>query len=250
MRVRGLLVAGLVGLTITVGASGPDVAPTLRITSPLGRTGLPGAIRIVARLDGADKRPPTKVDFLVDQVLLASDTDGPPYEALWSDDNPFERRELTARAEFADGPPLTDTVVLNPMTVAEAAEVTSVALETSVLTPKGQFVRGLMPSAFHVFENDEEQDLDGVSQKREPALFAVLVDSSQSMALRADGLRAAARRLLDPLAPEDEVVVAPFSRHILSLTGPTTDRRTALDAIAGIRPAGGTAILDALQEAV
>src|SRR6185503_16847932 len=30
----------------------------------------------------------------------------------------------------------------------------------------------------------------------------------------------------------------------------TTDRRTALDAIAGIRPAGGTAILDALQEAV
>jgi len=252
MRVRGLLVGGLLGLTITVGASGSgaDDAQTLRITSPLGRTGLPGTIRIVARLDGSDKRAPTKVDFLVDQMPLASDTDGPPYEALWSDDNPFERRELTARAEFADGPALTDSVVLNPMTVTEAAEVTSVALETSVLTPKGQFVRGLTRGAFHVFENDEEQDLDAVSQRREPALFAVLVDSSQSMALRADGLRAAARLLLEPLAPEDEVVVAPFSRHILTLTGPTTDRRTALEAIAGIRPAGGTAILDALQEAV
>src|SRR6188472_1628609 len=124
MRARGLLVAGLVGLTVTVGASvpGPDDAQTLRITSPLGRTGLPGAIRIVARLDGSSKRTPTRVDFLVDQMLLASDTDGPPYEALWSDDNPFERRELTARAEFEDGLPLTDTVVLNPMTVAEAAE--------------------------------------------------------------------------------------------------------------------------------
>jgi len=119
MRVRGLLVAGLVGLTVTVGASYPGAndAPTLRITSPLGRTGLPGTIRIVARLDGSDKRVPTRVDFLVDQVPLASDTDGPPYEALWSDDNPFERRELTARAEFGDGPALTDTVVLNPMTV-------------------------------------------------------------------------------------------------------------------------------------
>jgi VWFA-related protein len=251
MRVRRLLVAGLVALAVSVGASASasDDAPALRITSPLGRTGLPGTIRIVARLDGSDKRLPTKVDFLVDNMPLTSDTDGPPYEALWSDDNPFERRELTARAEFDDGPALTDTVILNPMTVSEATEVTSVALETSVLTPKGQFVRGLTAEAFHVYENDEEQELDAVSQRREPALFAVLVDSSQSMAMRADALRLAARRLLEPLAAEDEVVVAPFSRHILELTGPTTDRRTALDAIAGIRPSGGTAILDALEEA-
>ncbi len=252
MHVRGLLVAGLMGLTVAVGATGRDAdgdTQTIRITSPLGRTGLPGTIRIVARLDGPAKRVPTQVDFLVDQVLLASDADGPPYEALWSDENPFERRELTVRAVFDDGVGLTDTVVLNPMTVTEAAEVNSVALETSVLTPKGQFVRGLTMGAFHVFENDEPQDLDVVTQRREPALFAVLVDSSQSMALRADSLRTAARRLLEPLAAEDEVVVAPFSRRILHLTGPTTDRRTALDAIAGIRPAGGTAILDALQEA-
>jgi Ca-activated chloride channel family protein len=44
-------------------------------------------------------------------------------------------------------------------------------------------------------------------------------------------------------------MVAPFSRHIIHVTGPTLDRRTALDAIANIKPAGGTAILDALQEA-
>ena len=30
-----------------------DDAPAIKITSPLGRTGLPGTIRIVARLDGA-----------------------------------------------------------------------------------------------------------------------------------------------------------------------------------------------------
>ncbi len=45
------------------------------------------------------------------------------------------------------------------------------------------------------------------------------------------------------------MVVAPFSRTITSVTGPTTDRATALDAISAIKHAGGTAILDAAGEA-
>src|SRR6185436_5951364 len=76
-----------------------------------------------------------------------------------------------------------------------------------------------------------------------------LVDSSQSMSTRAAALRTAARQLLEPLAAEDEVIVAPFSRHILNVTGPSTDRATSLAAIANITPSGGTAILDALKEA-
>ena len=67
-------------------------APELRITSPLGRTGLPGTIRIVARLENLDPRKPVAVQFFVDGQLLASDTDGPPFDAHWTDENPFERR--------------------------------------------------------------------------------------------------------------------------------------------------------------
>jgi Ca-activated chloride channel family protein len=250
-RCHSVAVLGLFLLTaapVSAEAQTPTAA-TLRITSPLGRTGLTGTIRIVARLDADGGHAPRQVDFYVDKLLLASDLDGPPYEALWGDDNPFERRELTARAEFDAGPALTSTVVLPPLQVAEAAEVTSVALEASVVNAKGQFVRGLTAADFAVFENSDAQSIDVVAQKREPALFAVLVDSSQSMAMRADALKAAASRLLEPLAPEDEVLVAPFSRHILHLTGPTTDRATALAAISDITPSGGTAILDALREA-
>jgi hypothetical protein len=76
----------------------------LQITSPLGRTGLPGTIRIVARLDNAGGDVPTEVQFLVDGQPLSSDTDGPPYEALWHDENPFEQRELKARAVFPRAP--------------------------------------------------------------------------------------------------------------------------------------------------
>jgi Ca-activated chloride channel family protein len=249
-RGAGAAIFGILLAALGARPAADRALPSLHITSPLGRTGLPGTIRIVARLEGTQTlgHEPAAVRFYVDKLLLASDTDGPPYDAVWTDDNPFERRELMVQAEFATGETLTDTVVLNPLQMTEATEITSVAIEASVLDDKGHFVRDLAASDFEVFEDAQPQELNLFSQKREPALFALLVDSSQSMAMRADVLRATAARLLSVLAADDEVVIAPFSRHIVSVTGPTIDRTTAMDAIAAIKPAGGTAILDVLQE--
>jgi Ca-activated chloride channel homolog len=226
-----------------------DRLPTLRITSPLGRTGLPGTIRIVARLDGDEPRVPLHAEFYVDKLYLTSDTDGAPFEAHWDDDNPFERRELMVRAELPGGEVITDAVVLEPLAVTEASEVTSVAIEASVVDAKGRFVRDLTAADFELAEAAEPQIIDLVSQERAPALFTLLVDSSQSMAMRATAVRATARALLDPLHPQDRVVVAPFAKGITSVTGPITDHATILEAIGAIRPAGGTAILNSLREA-
>jgi VWFA-related protein len=231
-------------------AAPADAASALRITSPVGRTGLTGTIRIVVRLDGDQPAEPPKVEFYVDKMHLSDDTDGPPYEALWNDDNPFERREISVRAELPSGEVLTDSVTLDSLSVAEAVEVTSVAVEASIVDAKGHFVRNLSASDFQLLENDVAQQIDVVSQRREPALFVLLVDSSQSMALRYDEVRAAARRFLEPLHPDDVVVVAPFSRELTGYTGPTRDHATIIDAIGAIRPSGGTAILDALRSVV
>jgi Mg-chelatase subunit ChlD len=70
------------------------------------------------------------------------------------------------------------------------------------------------------------------------------------MALRYSAVRAAAAQMLEPLHPDDEVIVAPFARAITAVTGPTRDHATVLDAISAIQPAGGTAILDAIQQVV
>jgi VWFA-related protein len=226
-----------------------DSGPTLRITSPLGRTGLPGTIRIVARLDGLTPRDPVPVIFYVDGVVLSSDTDGPPYDALWTDDNPFEKRDLAVEAELPSGRIVRGTMVLKPLEVTEAAEVSSVAVEATVVDAKGRFVRDLTSADFQLLENDEQQTLDLIAQSREPALFALLVDGSQSMAIRSDAVRAAAKRLLEPLGAADQIIVAPFSRTITAVTGPTTDRTTVLEAISAIRHSGGTAILDAVGQA-
>ena len=227
--------------------SGPGAA-ALKITSPLGRTGLSGAIRIVVRLDGEQPPVPPRVEFYIDKLHLSDDEDGPPYEAVWSDDNPFERREIAVRAELPSGVVLTDSIVLEPLRVSEAVEVTSVAVEATVVDAKNRFIRNLTASDFQLLENDVPQTIDVVSQRREPALFVLLVDSSQSMALRYDAVRAAARRFLEPLHPDDVIVVAPFSRAVTGITGPTRDHTTIIDAIGAIKPSGGTAILDALKD--
>ena len=250
LRVILVLAALITAASGHVSLGAQAAAPALKITSPLGRTGLPGTIRIVARLEGEQPDEPPHVSFYIDKLHLADDSDGPPYEALWSDDNPFEPREISVRAEFASGAVLTDALALNALVVTEAVEVTSIAIEASVVDPKGRFVRDLTESDFTLLENAEEQEIDLVSQRRQPALFALLVDSSQSMALRYSAVRAAASQLLEPLHPDDAVIVAPFAREITTVTGPTSDHATVLEAISAIQPTGGTAILDAIQQMV
>ena len=80
------------GLVRRRGASGA-AAPTrttVRITSPLGRTGVPGVIRVVAQVQTAGRRGVLPVRFFVDGVPIGADDDGPPYAVEWTDENPYE----------------------------------------------------------------------------------------------------------------------------------------------------------------
>ena len=70
------LVLALTGMPRLNGA-GPDLS--VEITSPLGRTGIPERIRIVARVRAADGTQLEPVRFFIDSVLLGEDKDGPQY---------------------------------------------------------------------------------------------------------------------------------------------------------------------------
>ena len=50
-------------------------------------------------------------------------------------------------------------------------------------------IKDLTDKEFSLLENGEAQKLDYLRQDRDPALFALLVDSSQSMAIRTDAVR-------------------------------------------------------------
>jgi VWFA-related protein len=202
----------------------------------------------VAQIEPAPGAVLGPVNFFVDGTLLDTDTNGPPYSAEWFDANPFERRELAVEVEDNLGRKARASLVLDAYEVTELSEVTSVLLEAGVYDRQGRFVTGLGAADFAVQEDGVRQSIDLVDQERVPATFALLVDSSQSMSRRFDFVREAAGRLTAFLRPRDRVIVAPFSRRLAPLTGPTDDRRTIAEAIGHIQPVGGTAILDALVE--
>src|SRR3954469_22506656 len=161
-RFRALImpVALLTLLAVARPLARQEAAFSVRITSPLGRSGLPGTVRIVAQIQHPQNVLPGQVRFYVDKQLLGTVTDGPPYATEWVDDNPFERREISVEVSDSLGHEAHDAVVLEPFEVSEAAEVNSVLVEASVQDKQGRFVKGLPPTAFTVTENEVPQKLD------------------------------------------------------------------------------------------
>jgi Ca-activated chloride channel homolog len=231
------------------GAPGEGRVPlSVRITSPLGRTGVPGTVRIVAQVQALPGVVLQPVQFYVDGTLLSTVSDGPPYAAEWVDANPFDPREITVTVSDTLGNSAHDVVRLKPLEVFDETQVTSVLVDATVQDKAGRFVRDLTRQDFKVFEDGVPQTLDLAARDEVPATFALLVDSSQSMANRIDVVRQTASRVTGFMRPNDRMLVVPFSKTLEPITGPTDDRATVSDAIGKIAPRGGTAILDSLIE--
>lgn len=221
---------------------------TLKITSPLGRTGLVMRVRIVAQITVGQNVQMSAADFYVDGAKVGTVSNGPPYAVEWVDGNPFETRTITVQARESSGAMLVDTVVLPPFEVVEKAEVTGVLLETSVYDKAGRYVSDLTEADFTVLEDDLDQTIDFITREQVESDLVLLVDNSQSMSRRIDYVRRATERLTANLRQKDRAFVAPFNAHMGTVTGPTNDTLTLRQSIATMRAGGGTAMLDSLVE--
>ena len=254
-RERARLIVALLCLGFAIDGWSPAVltgaaqaTASIEITSPLGRTGLPGKVRIVARVATAKADVIPEVRFYVDDVLIGTDADGAPYAVEWDDKNPYERARLRAELDDPTLGVVRHAVELPSFDVVEETSVMSVAVEASVQDAKGQFIRKLPGAEFSVFEDGQQQALDTVTSEATPATFAILVDSSQSMSRNIGFVQNAAGKLTKYLRDIDTVVLAPFRNGITTITGPTRDSATIVEAVKAIKPSGGTAILDTLDD--
>ena len=245
----GLAVLGAsLGIRERVVIAAPHATLSVRITSPLGRTGLAGPIRLVAQVQQHDNVRLKPVKFYIDDALFGEAESGPPFALEWVDENPFEPREIVAEACDDAGECVRDRVLLKPLEILEQTQVSGVLLEASVQDGTGRYVGGLTLDDFSLAEDDVHQHLDLVDSNAVDSTYTLLLDCSQSMWRRMDFVQEAANRLLRYLRPQDRVIVAPFTKTIGSITGPTDDRRTVTTAIATTHAGGGTALLDALTE--
>jgi VWFA-related protein len=125
-------------------------------------------------------------------------------------------------------------------------------VNATVTDSSGRFVSGLRKEDFRVFEDDQPQEITHFNSERVPVSLGIALDTSGSM----EGEKMlAAREALDRflfqlLGPEDEVFLYRFDSSAELVHGWTRDRARLRSEIGRLYPRGGTAMYDAVAEAI
>jgi VWFA-related protein len=125
-------------------------------------------------------------------------------------------------------------------------------VSATVTDEEGRFVPGLRQDDFTVYEDGKAQAITHFSAERLPVSLGIALDTSGSM----EGEKfehaedALNRFLYDLLDPQDELFLYRFSSFAVLEQNWTTDRAQLSAALKRIEPKGGTAMYDAVADAV
>ena len=116
----------------------------------------------------------------------------------------------------------------------------------------GRFVSGLRKEDFSVYEDGEPQTITHFSNDRVPVSLGIVLDTSGSMTPdKMSAARSAIDRFIyDLLGPDDELFFMEFANRPDLVQEWTTDRRVISRAVARVTAGGGTAMYDAIADAV
>jgi Ca-activated chloride channel homolog len=93
-------------------------------------------------------------------------------------------------------------------------EVNMVNVPITLRNPKGDFLKGLPQSAFQIYEDGEEQEIELFSQEAVPARIAVVLDISGSVQGEWGSIKFATKKFLENLAKDDEFALITFNTEI------------------------------------
>jgi len=162
-------------------------------------------------------------------------------------------RRATAVATIA----LAASIAANPRAAGQEgfkfkSGVELINVNATVTDRSGRFVPGLTQQDFVIYEDDRPVEITHFSAERVPVSLGIVLDTSGSMAgEKMDAARSAIERfLLDLLGQDDEVFLFAFSSDVDLISQWTADRRQVAASLRRVRAAGGTAMYDAVLEAV
>jgi len=127
-----------------------------------------------------------------------------------------------------------------------------VMVTATVLDENGQLVTGLPQDAFELYEDGVPQTITQFTHERVPIGLGMLLDISDSMfgQRMLDARRTVERFLLELLSADDTFFVMAFNHAPRLMTRWTSEPDVIRRALEDLRPTGGTAIYDALLEAI
>jgi Ca-activated chloride channel homolog len=166
---------------------------------------------------------------------------------------PMQIRRLAAVATMVLAAlPLAATRIAGQEGFRFKSGVELINVTATVTDRSGRFVAGLTQNDFVVYEDEQPVEITHFSAERVPVSLGIVLDTSGSMA--GDKMSAAKsaieRFLLDLLGPDDEVFLYSFNSGVDLIHEWTADRPRVAASLRRVYPAGGTAMYDAVVEAV
>jgi VWFA-related protein len=122
----------------------------------------------------------------------------------------------------------------------------------TVIDRTGRFASGLRQEDFLVYEDDKPMEITHFSAERTPVSLGIVLDTSGSMAgEKMASARDAIESFLNALPdPQDEFFLYRFNADPDLVNDWTNNRATVSRSLARVHPSGGTAMYDAVAEAV
>ena len=123
-----------------------------------------------------------------------------------------------------------------------------VEVYATISDQKGHYIDGLGRDSFQVFDDGKPQEIANFETTSEDISCAILLDTTGSMAEALPRVKNSIVKLIDELGPQDSVAIYTFDERLVVRQDFTTDKDAAKRAVLRTRPAGQTALFDALSQ--
>jgi Ca-activated chloride channel homolog len=130
-------------------------------------------------------------------------------------------------------------------------DVRLVNIYATVIDSSGRYVQGLKKNDFLVEEDGRRQELAHFDHNEDtPVSVGIVLDTSGSMRTKLDTAINAVDRFVRTIHPNDDIFFMAFNNEAYLLQDFTSDRSRLRKALRYTDSAGGTALYDALEEAL
>ncbi len=136
---------------------------------------------------------------------------------------------------------------------SEASDESAIRLNTilvttsvRVLTHGDRFIPDLTPTDFHIYEDNQEQQIDKFETANTPFYLILLLDTSGSTQSRLADMQHATEQFIEMIRPQDQVMIVTFDDTINVYSEFTSDKDTLREAIYRTRTGDGTRLYDSV----
>ncbi|MCU0251271.1 MAG: VWA domain-containing protein [Vicinamibacterales bacterium] len=243
-----IMLLGITAAQMVAGGSAQEAGPAIVFVSPVDGGYISGPTTVSVRIVPAGETAKS-VSLFADGKLLCT-VEQPPYTCPWDAGPKVLEHLIRATAVLGDGRQIRTSIRTKGAEYTETVDVDVVQITATVTGSRGRFIRGLKASDFKVYEDRVPQTITAFAAENIPLELVVAVDVSGSMTKAMPTVKAAVRKFLTKLRPQDVVTVLGFNDNVFVIARPTVTLEDRLKTLDRLRPWGGTSLYDAMLKAL